>query len=430
MVPRFMLIFLLVLALCSALPAPAQQQGDLRLDYIKGTLRQINDLIGKEFVFPVAGEKVVQGALGEMRKVDSFIDPASCRTWEEFEGALKSAYARNPAAGSALGEAAIKGMVKSLGDTYSLFLDAKEWDSYRRAAKGESFAGIGVELALRNNRLLITSPLKGSPAEKGGIRPGDVVLRINGKTIEGLDLNEVSKSFDGPRGSPITLGIRRKNGEAKTVTLIRETIRFDPVRASIIGSRTGYVSISYFGPDTEKEVTKALDVLSAKKIDRLILDMRGNPGGDFNVSLRIAGFLEERGAVLIRKVKKNAPAEEIRNQASPRYFFKIAVLINEGSASASEVLASSLADNNGALLVGTRSFGKGLVQSIYPLPGETALKLSTARYLTPRGADIHMKGLSPSVVVETVYPMGSLADDPVVHKALEALNRGAGSPRK
>ncbi len=132
----------------------------------------------------------------------------------------------------------------------------------------------------------------------------------------------------------------------------------------------------------------------------------------------------------ISTVYAGAAPEEIRNQTPPRYSFHTAVLINEGSASAAEVLASSLVDNNRALLVGTRSFGKGLVQSIYPLPGETALKLSTARYLTPRGVDIHMKGLEPSVKVETVYPIGPLAEDPVVLKALEALNRGSSSTGK
>jgi len=414
-------IFLTMMMLFSAAVQCAAQQQAARTQYIKECLNRIASLISQNFVSPVSDAALYTGAAAAMQKVDPSIKSASCQNRAAFESLLDSSIGRSPQLASPLGEAAIKGMVKSLNDPYSIFLDNKQWEYYRNAMNGQTFAGIGVELAVKNGRLVITTPLKGSPAEKAGIQPGDLIIKVNGTACEGREYDDVLNSFDGEKGSPITLTLKR-GSVVKDFVVVRDYIRFEPVSARIIGTSppTGYISIPYFGSKTDSEVMKALDALKAKGVTRLIIDLRGDPGGDFAASQKIASFFVQNG-VIVKVQKRGSAPQDILPQGRYSYSFKTAALINEGSASAAEVLACSLADNGKAVLVGTRSFGKGLVQSLYQLPGNTALKLSTSKYLTPKGVDIHMKGLSPAVVVQSKYPMPALSEDPVVLKAIEVL---------
>lgn len=414
-------IILTVLLLFSATSHCASQQQALKTRYIKECLIKIATLISQNFVNPVSDAVIYTGAAKAMQKVDPSIKITACKSWTDFESLLDNAINRKPALSSALGEAAIKGMVNSLQDPYSIFLDNKQWEYYRNAMNGQSFAGIGVELAVKNGQLIITTPLKGSPAEKAGIQPGDLIVKVNGTSCAGREYDEVLNSFDGEKGSAITLTLKRQE-TVRDFTVVRDFIRFEPVSARILGTNppVGYVSIPYFGSKTDSEVMKALNALTAKGVTRLIIDLRGNPGGDFAASQKIAGFFVQNG-IIIKVQKRGSTPQDILPQNRYSYSFRTAVLINEGSASAAEVLACSLADNKKAILIGTRSFGKGLVQSIYPLPGNTALKLSTSKYLTPMGVDIHMKGLSPAVVVQSRYPFPKISEDPVVLKAMEIL---------
>lgn len=414
-------IILTLLLLFSATAHCASQQQALKTQYIKECLNKIATLISQNFVNPVSDAVIYTGAAKAMQKVDPSIKTTACQSWTDFESLLDNAINRSPALSSALGEAAIKGMVKSLQDPYSIFLDSKQWNYYKNAMNGQSFAGIGVELAVKNGQLIITTPLKGSPAEKAGIQPGDLIVKVNGTSCAGREYDEVLNSFDGEKGSAITLTLKRRE-TVKDFTVVRDFIRFEPVSARILGTNppVGYISIPYFGSKTDSEVMKALDALTAKGVTRLIIDLRGDPGGDFAVSQKIAGFFVQNG-IIIKVQKRGGKPQDILPQNRYSYSFRTAVLINEGSASAAEVLACSLADNKKAILIGTRSFGKGLVQSLYQLPGNTALKLSTSKYLTPMGVDIHMKGLSPSVVVQSRYPFPKISADPVVLKAVEIL---------
>ncbi|MGV8122909.1 MAG: S41 family peptidase [Candidatus Xenobiia bacterium LiM19] len=414
-------IILTLLLLFSVTVHCSSQQQALKTQYIKECLNTIATQISRNFVNPVSDAAIYTGAAKAMQKVDPAIKNTVCRSWTDFESLLDNAINRKPALSSALGEAAIKGMVKSLQDPYSIFLDNKQWEYYRNAMNGQSFAGIGVELAVKNGQLIITTPLKGSPAEKAGIQPGDLIVKVNGVSCAGREYDEVLNSFDGEKGSAITLTLKR--GETvRDFTVVRDFIRFEPVSARIIGTSppVGYISIPYFGSKTDSEVMKALNAMTAKGVTRLIIDLRGDPGGDFAASQKIAGFFVQNG-IIIKVQKRGGQPQDILAQKRYSYSFRTAVLINEGSASAAEVLACSLADNRKAILIGTRSFGKGLVQTIFPLPGNTALKLSTSKYLTPRGVDIHMKGLSPAVVVQSRYPFPKISDDPVVLKAVEIL---------
>ncbi len=420
---EFICIILTLLLLFSLTSDCASQQQALKTKYIKDCLNKIAANISQNFVNPVSDAAIYTGAVTAMQKVDPAIKSNVCKSWADFEPVLDSAINRNPAQSSALGEAAIRGMVKSLQDPYSIFLDNKQWEYYNNAMNGQSFAGIGVELAVKNGQLIITTPLKGSPAEKAGIQPGDLIVKVNGTACIGREYDEVINSFDGEKGTAIILTLKR-GGTVKDFTVVRNFIRFDPVSAMILGTNppVGYISIPYFGSKTDSEVMKALDALTLKGVIRLIIDLRGDPGGDFAASQKIAGFFVQNG-IIIKVQKRGGAVQDILPKNKYSYSFKTAVLINEGSASAAEVLACSLADNNKAILIGTRSFGKGLVQSLYQLPGNTALKLSTSKYLTPKGVDIHMKGLTPSVVVQSRYPLPKISDDPVVLKAVEVLKK-------
>jgi carboxyl-terminal processing protease len=416
----------LLFALFTLFAVPARAQSDARSAYIKSTLYKVLNLIERDYVDTVDEGTVLKGSLLEMQKVDPALSTASVSDWNSFQRAFDGAYGRHPEKASPLGEAAIKGMVKSLKDPYSLFLDAKEWGVYRRAMNGESFAGIGVELAVKNGRLMITTPLVGSPAEKAGILPGDIIIKVNGESIEGKDYYAVLSAFDGLRGSPISLTVQRKKGHVE-ITMVRDNIRFEPVSARVIGSTsdTGYISIPYFGGTTDKEVKKALDIFQKRGIRDLIIDLRNDPGGDFQASLRIAGFFISGKPLVMVQKKKEPPSPVMPQGAAPPFNFRSVVLINEGSASAAEVLACALAENKKAILMGTQSFGKALVQSIYQLPGETALKMTTSRYLTVRGENIHHRGLKPDIVAESVYPFPGIAKDPVVQRAVEFLKKGS-----
>lgn len=391
--------------------------------FIKDTLRNVLSLIEREYVDPVKEEDLLGGALGEMKKSGGQVPGHYRSDWKSFEEVFDGVCAGNPSLSSTMGEAAIRGMVRALKDPYSLFLDPAEWEYYRKVASGGTFAGIGVELSVRENTLIITTPLSGGPAERAGILPGDEVIKIDGADIRGEDYYEVIKRFDGPAGSPIVLTLRRGN-KSIPVRVTRQNIRFEPVRARIIGksSAVGYVKIPYFGPDTDREVKKAIEILRNKGISRLILDLRNNPGGDFNTALRTAAFFVPSGT-LVNVYAKGGHMEEKRSDVPCDFSFKTAILINEGSASAAEVLACALSDNKKGILIGTRSFGKAVVQSIYSLPGQAALKLTTSRYLTPSGRDINHKGLMPAIVVKTSYPMPHIAEDPCVLKGIEYLRK-------
>lgn len=416
-----MCVILTLLLLFSATSYCASQQQKLQTRYIKDCLNKIAMQISQNFVNPVSDAAIYTGAAKAMQKIDPSIKTTACKNWTDFESLLDNAIERKPALSSDLGEAAIKGMVKSLQDPYSIFLDNRQWEYYRNAMNGQSFAGIGVELAVKNGQLIITTPLKGSPAETAGIQPGDIIVKVNGTSCAGREYDDVLNSFDGEKGSAITLTLRRGSA-VRDFTVVRDFIRFEPVSARILGTHppVGYISIPYFGSKTDIEVMKALDVLTAKGVKRLIIDLRGNPGGDFAVSQKIAGFFVQSG-IIIKVQKRGSRPQNITPRNRYSYSFKTAVLINEGSASAAEVLACSLSDNRKAILIGTRSFGKGLVQSLYQLPGNTALKLSTSKYLTPGGVDIHMKGLSPKVMVQSRYPLPKISHDPVVLKAMEII---------
>ena len=297
----------------------------------------------------------------------------------------------------------LKGMLTGL-DPHSDYLSEHEYQDMLDDSAGE-FAGIGAELTREQDRPVVLSPIDDTPASRAGIHPGDVILRINGRVTEGMSLKDVVDALRGPADSKVTITIGRKNAQPFDVTLTRAIIHVDSVKTALEPNGIGYIRITSFAETTQREVTKALDDLKTKahgQLKGLVLDLRNNPGGLLDQAVRVSGdFLNGGTTVSIRGRSPDdnrifpAPPSGDRLPGVP-----MVVLINGASASAAEIVAGALQDRRRADVLGTQSFGKGSVQTIIPLDGHGALRLTTARYYTPSGRSIQGQGITPDRIVE------------------------------
>ncbi len=301
---------------------------------------------------------------------------------------------------------AIQGMLSNL-DPHSSFLKPDDYKELQIETKG-SFTGIGIEITIRDGILTVVAPIEGTPAWKAGLKPGDKIIKINGKPTKGMSLIEAVKLLRGPKGTKVTISILREGWhELKEITLVRDVIPIISVRSFTIEPGYGYVRISNFQEKTPKELVKALDKLEKenKPLKGLIIDLRNNPGGLLNAAVRIADEFIDEG--LIVYTKGRIKQQNMRFEATPnrrKHPYPIIVLVNEGSASASEIVAGALQDHHRALIVGMPTFGKGSVQTIIPLPDGSAVRLTTAQYFTPSGRSIQAKGIEPDVKVPFLDP--------------------------
>ena len=301
---------------------------------------------------------------------------------------------------------AIQGMLSSL-DPHSSFLKPDDYKELQIETKG-SFTGIGIEITIRDGILTIVAPIEGTPAWKAGLKPGDKIIKINGKPTKGMSLIQAVKLLRGPKGTRVTISILRKGwSELKDITLVRDVIPIRSVRAYTIEAGYGYLRITNFQEKTPKELVKALEKLEKenKPMKGLIIDLRNNPGGLLDAAVRVADEFLDRGLIVYTKGRLRR--QSLRFEATPnkrKHPYPIAILVNEGSASASEIVAGALQDHRRAILVGTRTFGKGSVQTIIPLPDGSAVRITTAQYFTPSGRSIQAKGIEPDVVVPLLEP--------------------------
>lgn len=301
---------------------------------------------------------------------------------------------------------AIQGMLSNL-DAHSSFLKPDDYKELQIETKG-SFTGIGIEITIRDGILTVVAPIEGTPAWKAGLKSGDKIIKINGKPTKGMSLIEAVKLLRGPKGTKVTISILRKGwSELKDITLVRDVIPIKSVRAYTIEPGYGYIRITNFQEKTPRELIKALEKLEKenKPMKGLIIDLRNNPGGLLDAAVRVADEFLDHG--LIVYTKGRLKQQDLRFEATPnkrKHPYPIVVLVNEGSASASEIVAGALQDQHRAILVGTRTFGKGSVQTIIPLPDGSAVRLTTAQYYTPSGRSIQAKGIEPDVVVPLLEP--------------------------
>jgi carboxyl-terminal processing protease len=299
-------------------------------------------------------------------------------------------------------ESAINGMLTSL-DPHSNYLNTKNFNDMKVQTRGE-FGGLGIEVSMENGLVKVVSPIDDTPAARAGLKPGDLITHLDGDPVQGMTLPEAVEKMRGPVSSEIKLTIRREGKDPFDVKLIRATVKIQSVRSHLEGDNIAYIRITTFNEQTDVGLNNAIKNLKQQaggKLLGVILDLRNDPGGLLDQAVAVADAFLEKGEIVSTRGRRSEDAQ--RYNARPGDIaagLPIAVLINGGSASASEIVAGALQDHHRAILLGTRSFGKGSVQTIIPLPGHGAMRLTTARYYTPSGRSIQAKGIDPDIVVE------------------------------
>ena len=320
---------------------------------------------------------------------------------------VRSDYVEQPD-DSKLVEAAINGMLSSL-DPHSSYMDAKSFADSQVQFKGE-FGGLGIEVTMEDNNLKVVSPIDDTPASKAGILSGDVITALDGEPIQGLTLQQAVDKMRGPVNSPITLKILRGGkGDPIDVKVVRDIIKIKSVRSKKLGDDIGYIRITQFTEQTFDGLKKSLDTLSKDigqdKIKGYIIDLRNDPGGLLEQAIEVSDAFLERGEIVSTRGRNPDDIQRFSARSGDLTNGKpVIVLVNGGSASASEIVAGALQDHKRATILGTRSFGKGSVQTIIPLQGNGALRLTTQRYFTPSGRSIQAKGIEPEIVVQENVP--------------------------
>jgi len=299
-------------------------------------------------------------------------------------------------------ESAINGMLTSL-DPHSNYLNTKNFNDMKVQTRGE-FGGLGIEVSMENGLVKVVSPIDDTPAARAGLKPGDLITHLDGDPVQGMSLPEAVERMRGPVSSEIKLTIRREGKDPFDVKLIRATIKIQSVRSHLEGDNIAYVRITTFNEQTDVGLNNAIKNLKQQaggKLLGVVLDLRNDPGGLLDQAVAVADAFLDKGEIVSTRGRRSEDAQ--RYNARPGDIaagLPVAVLINGGSASASEIVAGALQDHHRAILLGTRSFGKGSVQTIIPLPGHGAMRLTTARYYTPSGRSIQAKGIDPDIVVE------------------------------
>jgi len=304
-------------------------------------------------------------------------------------------------------EAAINGMLTAL-DPHSAYLNPKHFRDMQVQTRGE-FGGLGIEVTMENGVVKVVSPIEDTPASRAGLMSGDLITHLDKEQILGLTLQEAVEKMRGPVNSPITLTIVRKGvDDPFDVKVVRDVIHINPVKYDVEGDDIGYIRITTFNEQTTANLQKAIDDLKKQigpKLKGYIVDLRNNPGGLLDQAISVSDTFLDQGAIVLTRGRNLEETQ--RSNARPGDLAdgkQIIVLINGGSASASEIVAGALQDHHRATIIGTRSFGKGSVQTIIPLGSNGALRLTTARYYTPSGRSIQAKGIEPEAVVEEELP--------------------------
>lgn len=317
---------------------------------------------------------------------------------------------------------AVSGMVDSLEDPYTVFFTPEDREMFEQDMKG-SFSGIGAEIGFRDKFLTIIAPLKGSPAEKSGLLSGDKILKVDETEILGMNIDEAVSIIRGEKGTKVKLLISRDGlDELKEIEVTRDVIKIETVEWELKGGNIAYIRISQFKEETADEFNNQINNILVSDPAGVIVDLRNDPGGYVNILEDVAGRFLNRGDVIFTEDYGNGKKEVYKAKGDNKFKdIPVVILINEGSASASEIFAGALKDNNGAKLVGKTTFGKGLVQEMQSLEDGSALKITVARWLTPSGIDINKEGIKPDYEVEMTLEDYENNKDPQLEKAMELL---------
>jgi carboxyl-terminal processing protease len=299
-------------------------------------------------------------------------------------------------------ENAIKGMLQEL-DPHSSYLDGSHFSSLKETTQGH-FSGVGIEIGSENGYIKVITPIDETPAEKAGVEAGDLIIKLDGQSIRGFSISQAAKLMRGSKGSPITFTIVRKGRDKPfDITIIRDRIKTRSVRSKIIEDDFGYIRISQFQSNTGSEFADQINKLKQqnKELKGFVLDLRNNPGGVLQASVHVVDALIDKGTIVSTKGRlENNDQLFSATTGDASQGLPFVVLINGGSASAAEIVAGALQDHSRAIIMGTRSFGKGSVQTIFPVGKNKGIKLTTARYYTPSGRSIQAQGIVPDVIIE------------------------------
>jgi len=317
---------------------------------------------------------------------------------------------------------ALNGMTKSL-DPFSSFFTPKQYESFRQETEGE-FGGVGIEIGMEKGRPVVISPIEGTPAFRAGIKPGDVILEVNGEDTSNMSLIDVVQRIRGKVGTKVQLTIYRKGIEKPMkIELERALIKIESVKWTTLGD-VGYIKLSQFNENVSVQVERALKELASQRVKGIILDLRNDPGGLLSEAVNVADLFLPEGRLVVYTRSRNGETQKYFARRKPAVpdELPVIVLINKGSASASEIVAGALQDYKRAIILGEKSFGKASVQNIIPLEDGSALKLTVAHYYTPLGRLIHNKGIVPDVQVAMDENQEEALQEAIRQKRLEGKN--------
>ncbi len=320
---------------------------------------------------------------------------------------------------------AVAGMTSSLDDPYTTFFDPIEAKQFQDQLLG-SFEGIGVEIGIKQDQLIVVSPIDGTPGQKAGLRAGDAILKIDGNDTSALSVDKAVMLIRGKKGTEVILSIYRSPWiQSKDIKIIRDTIIISPLEWKMLDNNVAYIRINEFGANLENDFNNMAEEILKQNAQKIILDLRNNPGGYLEVSQAIASWFLEKGKVVVTEEPGQGREPKIYKAEGPSIFskFPTVVLINEGSASASEILAGALRDNRAIKLIGEKSFGKGSVQQAMQLGDGSMLKVTIAKWLTPNGISISDKGLNPDIKVTITEEDIAKHKDPQLDKAIETIGK-------
>lgn len=299
-------------------------------------------------------------------------------------------------------ESAINGMLTSL-DPHSSYLDAESFNYMSEQTKGK-FGGLGIEVTMDNGLVKVVSPIDDTPAAKAGIKAGDYITNIDGETVVGMSLNEAVSKLRGKIGTSVKLSIRRVNSKPIELTIKRQEIKIQSVKSEIKEDAISYIRISSFTEDIDKSITEAVNKAKRQlknKFLGIVIDVRNNPGGLLDQAVAVSDLFLEKGEIVSTRSRNESDTVKfMANEGDIAKGLPIVIIINEGSASASEILAGALQDHHRAIILGEKSFGKGSVQTVIPLRDYGAMRITTARYYTPSGRSIQAKGIEPDIEVK------------------------------
>lgn len=322
-------------------------------------------------------------------------------------------------------EAAIKGMTQSVNDPYTVFMNASEYKAFEDQIEGH-FVGIGAQLGIKDNKITVVSPIEGSPAEKAGLKAGDVILKVDGNEITEPNLDKTIATIRGEKGEEVTLSVLREGSEYLDISIVRDEIKVISVKGEIIDGNIGYIQISSFDEDVAKDFKNKIVELKSQGMKGMILDLRGNPGGSLSEAVNVASQFIPKGKIVTYTIDKYDKKQEAKSVGGEAEGMPLVILIDGGSASASEVVTGALRDYEAGTIIGTTSFGKGIVQQLIEFKdGNGGLKVTTSKYYTPNGENIHKIGIKPDIEVE--IPKDILekeydrSTDPQFNKGLEVI---------